>query len=60
MKKSGKWSLDILLFLASLVFLSPVFIMLINSFKDRAELYENALARLPPSALSIINPRWRR
>ncbi|RAR43117.1 carbohydrate ABC transporter permease [Paenibacillus sp. MDMC362] len=48
MKKSGKWLLDILLFLASLVFLSPVFIMLINSFKDRAELYENALA-LPSS-----------
>ena len=48
MKKSGKWLLDILLFLASLVFLSPVFIMLINSFKDRAELYENALA-LPAS-----------
>ncbi|MGV2787383.1 carbohydrate ABC transporter permease, partial [Clostridium perfringens] len=37
MKKSGKWLLDILLFLVALVFLSPVFIMLINSFKDRAE-----------------------
>ncbi|MGG4105493.1 carbohydrate ABC transporter permease [Paenibacillus lautus] len=48
MKKSGKWLLDILLFLVALVFLSPVFIMLINSFKDRAELYENALA-LPSS-----------
>ncbi|MGG3283377.1 carbohydrate ABC transporter permease [Paenibacillus solani] len=48
MKKSGKWLLDILLFLAALVFLSPVFIMLINSFKTRAELYENALA-LPTS-----------
>lgn len=48
MKKSGKWLLDILLFLVALVFLSPIFIMLINSFKDRAELYENALA-LPSS-----------
>ncbi|GAB6928359.1 carbohydrate ABC transporter permease [Paenibacillus sp. JCM 10914] len=48
MKKTGKWLLDILLFLFALVFLSPVFIMLINSFKNRAELYENALA-LPSS-----------
>ncbi|ANY73332.1 MULTISPECIES: carbohydrate ABC transporter permease [Paenibacillus] len=48
MKKTGKWLLDIVLLLFAIVFLSPVFIMLINSFKDRAELYENALA-LPSS-----------
>ncbi|CAM3801248.1 MULTISPECIES: carbohydrate ABC transporter permease [Paenibacillus] len=51
MKKTGKWLLDIVLLLFAIVFLSPVFIMLINSFKDRAELYENALAF--PSSFSF-------
>ncbi|MEK3783075.1 carbohydrate ABC transporter permease [Paenibacillus sp. FSL R5-0810] len=51
MRKTGKWLLDIVLLLFAIVFLSPVFIMLINSFKDRAELYENALAF--PSSFSF-------
>lgn len=37
-----------LLFMLALLFLSPIYIMLVNSFKNRAELYENALA-LPGS-----------
>ena len=48
MNKSVKWLLDILLLLAAVVFLSPIYIMLVNSFKNRAELYENVLS-LPSS-----------
>lgn len=35
---------NILLFLTALLFLSPIYIMIVNSFKDRQELYENVLA----------------
>jgi raffinose/stachyose/melibiose transport system permease protein len=48
MKKISKLLAGVLLFVFALVFLSPIYIMLVNSFKDRAELYENALA-LPSS-----------
>jgi raffinose/stachyose/melibiose transport system permease protein len=48
MKQTGKIVSEILLVVLALAFLSPVYIMLVNSFKNRAELYENALA-LPSS-----------
>lgn len=38
------WSREILLVLMSLVFLSPIYIIFVNSFKNRQELYENTLA----------------
>jgi len=51
MKKPGKWALEALLLLAALAFLSPIYIMLVNSFKNRAELYENVLSL--PSTFSF-------
>jgi len=48
MKTTSKWLLEILLVLLALLFMSPIYLMLVNSFKNRAELYENALA-LPSS-----------
>jgi raffinose/stachyose/melibiose transport system permease protein len=48
MKRANKWIAEILLVALALIFLSPIYIMLVNSFKDRAELYNNALA-LPSS-----------
>jgi raffinose/stachyose/melibiose transport system permease protein len=48
MKRTSKLMLEILLVIIALAFLSPVYIMFVNSFKDRAELYKNALA-LPSS-----------
>ncbi|GGG65725.1 carbohydrate ABC transporter permease [Paenibacillus radicis (ex Gao et al. 2016)] len=48
MKKTGKWILEALLVVIALLFLSPIYIMIVNSFKTRSELYENALA-LPSS-----------
>jgi len=48
MKRTSKWILEILLVLLAITFLSPIYIMLVNSFKTRAELYTNALA-LPSS-----------
>ncbi|WP_062107300.1 carbohydrate ABC transporter permease [Bacillus niameyensis] len=44
MNRARKFLAEILLFLLALVFLSPVYIMLVNSFKNREELYSNALA----------------
>lgn len=38
------WSKEILLIGMALVFLSPIYIIFINSFKTRRELYENTLA----------------
>ncbi|MBB6453235.1 raffinose/stachyose/melibiose transport system permease protein [Salirhabdus euzebyi] len=35
---------EIALFLGALLFLSPVYIMVVNSFKNRQELYENVMA----------------
>jgi raffinose/stachyose/melibiose transport system permease protein len=48
MKKSSKLILEILLVVLALGFLSPIYLIVVNSFKDRAELYKNALA-LPSS-----------
>ncbi|WP_062351460.1 carbohydrate ABC transporter permease [Bacillus kwashiorkori] len=42
--KKGKIFYEILLFIVALFYLSPIYIMLVNSFKNRAELYENVLA----------------
>lgn len=44
MKKVGKISREILLLLGALAFLSPIYIMVVNSFKTRSEMYENVLA----------------
>ncbi|MFC7061056.1 carbohydrate ABC transporter permease [Halobacillus seohaensis] len=44
MKKSNAYIREISLFLLALVFLSPIYIIAVNSFKDRASLYENVLA----------------
>ncbi|MBS4201824.1 carbohydrate ABC transporter permease [Bacillus sp. FJAT-49732] len=48
MKKIGRFLLGFLVIALGLVYLSPIYIMLVNSFKNRAELYENTLA-LPSS-----------
>jgi raffinose/stachyose/melibiose transport system permease protein len=48
MRKTGRRLSEVLLFCVALAFLSPIYIMLVNSFKNRAELYKNALA-LPSS-----------
>ena len=44
MRQTGKVISSILLLLLSLAFLSPIYIMIVNSFKSRSELYKNALA----------------
>jgi raffinose/stachyose/melibiose transport system permease protein len=51
MKKTSRLLVEVLLVVLALAFLSPVYIMLVNSFKNRAELYENALAL--PSSISF-------
>jgi raffinose/stachyose/melibiose transport system permease protein len=48
MKKTSKWIVEVLLVVLALAFLSPIYIMVVNSFKNRAELYENVMA-LPSS-----------
>jgi raffinose/stachyose/melibiose transport system permease protein len=42
---------SLLIVIIALLFLSPIYIMLVNSFKTRAELYENVLAL--PAAISF-------
>lgn len=44
MKKSGKILTEVLAVVFSLIFLFPIYIVLVNSFKSRSELYENMLA----------------
>lgn len=44
----SRWLLEALLVVLAVAFLSPIYMMVVNSFKNRAELYENALA-LPSS-----------
>lgn len=39
-----RWAKEILLLVMALVFLSPIYIIFVNSFKNRRELYENTLA----------------
>lgn len=51
MRKVGKALRDVLLLLIALFFLSPIYIMIINSFKNRQELYENVLSL--PEAFSF-------
>lgn len=48
MKKIGRFLLGFIVLALGLVYLSPIYIMLVNSFKNRAELYKNTLA-LPSS-----------
>ncbi|SHO49321.1 carbohydrate ABC transporter permease [Anaerocolumna xylanovorans] len=48
MKKFGKILIEFLVVALCLVYLFPIYIVLVNSFKNRAELYENMLA-LPNS-----------
>lgn len=51
MKKTAATIWSALVTLLALAFLSPIYIMLVNSFKTRSELYENALAF--PSSFSF-------
>ncbi|MGN7383636.1 carbohydrate ABC transporter permease [Paenibacillus sp. SAFN-117] len=51
MRKSGKIIGELFLLVVAFAFLSPIYIMLVNSFKNRQELYDNALAL--PSSLSF-------
>lgn len=51
MKKSGKFLSEAILLIVAFAFLSPIYIMLVNSFKNRQELYNNALAF--PSSFSF-------
>lgn len=44
MKKFNKVIKELLLLIAALFFLSPIYIIIVNSFKNRQELYENVLA----------------
>lgn len=44
MKKTGKVLANVILILVCCVYLFPVYIIVVNSFKNRAELYENILA----------------
>ncbi|ALC91690.1 sugar ABC transporter permease [Bacillus sp. FJAT-18017] len=44
MKKANKILKEVLLLLVALFFLSPIYIIFVNSFKNRQELYENVLA----------------
>ncbi len=48
MKKLSKLLLEVFVVLLCIAFLFPIYIVLVNSFKNRSELYENALA-LPGS-----------
>lgn len=44
MRKVRSITKEVLLLLIALFFLSPIYIIIVNSFKDRRELYENALS----------------
>lgn len=44
MTKGWKILREVLLLSGALIFLSPIYIMLVNSFKTRSEMYENVLA----------------
>ncbi|MFD1737392.1 carbohydrate ABC transporter permease [Bacillus salitolerans] len=44
MKIIGKYSKEAALFIGAILFLSPVYIMFVNSFKTREEMYKNVLA----------------
>ncbi|MDF2820454.1 MAG: sugar transporter permease [Clostridiales bacterium] len=44
MKKTGKWVGEILFLAVCALYLFPIFIVFVNSFKNRAELYESMVA----------------
>jgi len=44
MKKAGRLAIQLLLIAFCLFYLFPIYIVFVNSFKNRQELYENALA----------------
>lgn len=44
MNKFYKFIKELLLLITALIFLSPIYIIIVNSFKNRQELYENVLA----------------
>lgn len=44
MSNAKNGMLSLLIFIISLLFLSPIYIVIVNSFKTRAELYENVLS----------------
>jgi raffinose/stachyose/melibiose transport system permease protein len=60
MKRTSKLMLEILLVIIALAFLSPVYIMIVNSFKDRAELYANALALPNSFSFQYYAKEWKR
>lgn len=51
MKKGKRFLLNVLIILVCSVYLFPIYIVIVNSFKNRAELYENMLAL--PSKLTF-------
>ena len=51
MKRPITYAINALVILLALLYLSPVYIVLVNSFKNRSELYENLLAL--PGSLSF-------
>lgn len=51
MKKAKKLASSILVLLLGLLYLSPFYIILVNSFKDRAQMSRNVLA--PPASLDF-------
>ncbi|MFJ7826573.1 carbohydrate ABC transporter permease [Psychrobacillus sp. NPDC096623] len=51
MKKFYRVLKELLLLITALFFLSPIYIIIVNSFKNRQELYENVLA--PPTEFSF-------
>ncbi|WP_053376570.1 carbohydrate ABC transporter permease [Paenibacillus sp. FJAT-27812] len=51
MSKTKNAIFSVLIVIISLMFLSPIYIMIVNSFKTRAELYENVLSL--PSTFSF-------
>lgn len=51
MKRTGKIVLNIAALALSLVYLFPIYIIVVNSFKNRSQLYENILAL--PTAISF-------
>ncbi|OBZ17743.1 carbohydrate ABC transporter permease [Bacillus sp. FJAT-26390] len=51
MNKTKNAIFSVLIVIISLMFLSPIYIMIVNSFKTRAELYENVLSL--PSTFSF-------
>ncbi|WP_096189933.1 carbohydrate ABC transporter permease [Evansella halocellulosilytica] len=44
MNKTWKIAREVLLLLGAFIFLSPIYIMVVNSFKTRSEMYDNVLA----------------